>query len=271
MIEFRSSKYRRNKGVNILKYDEIEYITKTLLQDYDDTYLKEPKALDVEDFACNYLEASDVDYQYICNPLGKETILGATTFEDCNIEVFNKEKSTKEVYRYKKHSIILSRELVEGTRTAQYGITGFHECGHLYLHKDYYSSMAGQISMNIDSQKKMCTRSQIEKFAKKNMLTTQDWIEWQATTFAATIALNADSVAIAMNDIMHRNGIKDNVIIEDVYANFEVVNNYIPAELRDIFGISKEAIIYRLRKLGYYKTKASYETEKSQMTIYDFM
>lgn len=72
MIEFRSSNYKKNNGVNILKYEEIESITKTLLVDYDKSYLTDPKTLDVEDFALNYLNAANVDYQYLVNPNGEE-------------------------------------------------------------------------------------------------------------------------------------------------------------------------------------------------------
>lgn len=269
MIEFRSDKYKKSKGVNILSYEQIDEITKMLLIDYDKSYLKEPKLLDVEDFALNYLNASDLDYQYICSPKGEGEILGATTFEKCGIKVYDKQSSSEYIQKYDKYSIILSRELVDGKRTSQHGITGFHECGHLYMHKGYYSCIEEQMSLDINIDKRLCNRTHIEMYKNKKLSTPQDWIEWQATIFAVTIALNADSIAIAMDDIFKRNFIKNNIVIED--DNMYLAYECIPKELSKIYGISKEAIIYRLRRLGYYMTKDEYKKNKSQITIFDFI
>ena len=269
MIDFKSDNYRKSKGVNILSYEQIEEITKTLLNDYDKSYLKEPKKLDVEDFALNYLNASNFDYQYICAPKGAGEILGATTFEKCEIKVYDKESSSEYIQKYDKYSIILSRELVDGKRKSQHGITGFHECGHLYMHKSYFSCLEEQMSLDINLDKRLCNRTHIEMYKNKKINTPQDWIEWQATIFAVTIALNADSIAIVMDDILKRNCIKNNIIIED--DNIYLAHECIPKELSAIYGISKEAIIYRLKKLGYYMTKDEYIEFNNRITVFDFI
>lgn len=269
MKSFNPRHYRKNRGVYILSYDDISDITKGVLLDYDNTYLSEPKKLDMEDFALNYLGASEVDFHYIWTENKAEQILGATTFEKCRIKMFDKDNEEIYFQDYDEHAIILSKELIDGKRTSQYGITGFHECGHLYMHKEYYSVMDGQIPLEIDCEKRLCNRSHIEMYKNKKIITPQDWIEWQATIFAVTITLNEDSVAIAMNDILKQVGINKGFVIEDDYSNYNLVNNVILNKLSNIYGISKEAIRYRLRKLGYFKTKAEYANEKMQMTIFD--
>lgn len=201
----------------------------------------------------------------------KKKILGITTFDDSNINILDKDNSKVYTQKYDKYSIVLSRELIDGTRNPQHGITGFHECGHLYMHKDYYSEIKGQSTLEIDSTRRECNRTQIESYKRNYYSDPQDWIEWQATIFGVTLALNSTSVAIVMNEILKQYGFNDNFIIEDDRDNKKIVYNLIPGELSDIFGISKEAIIYRLRKLKYYKTKSLYEQERSQTTIFDFV
>ena len=270
MITFKPTKYKRTpSGINILKYEQIESITEELLKDYDYSYLTTPKELEMEDFAINYLEAHEVDYQYIWTKDPRIKVLGVTTFNDCEIPIINGDIKTKELYPYNKHSIIIDRSLVDGTRDAQFGITAFHECGHLYLHKRIYEEMEGQLSLTIDGDKTICSRTDIESYKKNRMTSDHEWLEWQATIFAVTIALNSKSVSVFMNEVFKKNKIKEEILILDNPDDYGFIHNYLLPQMSSIYGISKEAVFYRLMKLGYIKSLKDYEKDKAQLTIYD--
>ena len=274
MIKFEPNNYCRKKNYNglcYLTYNDIDDFTRRLIQDYDDSYLSEIKMIDAEDFALNYLEAKDFDYQFIYTPHEEETILGYTLFESGSIKLFDKDNLTTFLREYDENSIVLDRSLIDGNRKPQLGITAFHECGHLSMHKYVFGVVEGQLDIGLKDSIIVCRESVMDKHNAQFNKTESQWIEWQATTFASTIIMNAPSVEIYMNNFFYDNNIKDRVLVFDDPSNYNLCNHIIPGDISKKYGISKQAARYRLEKIGYYVTKEKYMAEKSQQTIYDYL
>ena len=260
MKTFDSSRYYRTKtGGLYLKYSDIEEITKDILLDYDKTLLTEPHAIEYDDFLEGYLGV-DIDYQHIYTPRAEDVILGCTLFTKQYLNVFNKEKMIKESYLYIHITVVLDRSLVDGVRKIQDNITGLHEGGHVWLHKDQFTEIQGQYSLNFSKGKICCRKADIEKVNMDNYKPSNDekWREWQANVFAVTLALPKQSLEITVRALFDRYGVDKQLVMDADYGALELAYDTIPKQLKKIYNMSKEAITYRLIKLGYYITKEQY-------------
>lgn len=273
MILFDDSRYHKTKNNGIyLKYNQIEELTEMILADFKPEVLTEPQAVDYDEFLECYLEVN-LDYQHIYTTSNQGEILGCAIFEEQSLPVFDKENMCKKYIKYDPNTVILDLSLVGGERKVQENITGLHEGGHIWLHSYYFRECEGQTKIKTLRDGRFCCRkSGMEQVEYTSPSTDEMWREWQATTFAVTMALPRKSLDISVVEIFHKYGINEKQLVMDAdNQTWYLANNVIPEELKKIYKMSKESIRYRLEKTGYYTTKKKYEEEHAQLCLFDFI
>lgn len=273
MIQFDYNRFHRTKTGGIyLSYLDIESLTEMLLQDYKPELLTEPGAIEYDDFLEGYLGVS-LDYQHIYTSGDEGDILGCAIFSNQRLAVFDKENKRKSYRDYGPNTVVLGLSLVEGNRVIQENITGLHEGGHIWIHGPLLQEDPHQMTLaGFKYNKICCSRSKIEEVQKPYSSIEESWREWQATTFAVTMALPRKSLKIAVPELFKRYGVNgQQMVIDTDPGSWELSYHTIPEELKNIYNMSKEAIRYRLTKTGFYITKKKFEEEHAQMSLFDFL
>ena len=269
MIHFDLTQYRHTKtGEVILSYDEIEEFTEQILKEYKPEALTTPQALDCDDFIEGYLGAI-VDYQDIYTRTAEETILGCAIFSEQPLAVFDRERMCKSEILCAPKTVVLDNSLL-GKRQVQHNCTGFHEGGHLVIHPYLFLPYEHQQTLHFYLEQNICCRrSGIETMnASTPLVTAEQWREWQATTFAVTLALNRHGLKIATLDLFRKHGIwSDQLITDEDDEKRHLADHTIPEELHNIFDMSKEAIRYRLEKVGLYTTQKKFDWKNAQLGL----
>ncbi len=277
MIKFDSSKYHKTRDGGVyLKYEDIEMMTEQIIIDYDESLLRYPRAIEYDDFIEGYLGAT-LMYQDIYTPDPDDVILGCTVFNNQAVPIFDRESMRKSYVNCRPGTIILDNSLIQGERKIQENISGLHEGGHYWLHKEQFAEIEGQKSLNDFNGTICCRRGDIESsggLEKSRLNNAEMWREWQANIFAVTIALPKKSLDIAVRELFKKYGIDTDVLIVDAGFGYRyIADKTIPGELSEIYNMSMQSIKYRLEKTGFYTTKKKYEEEHSnaQMSIFDFI
>lgn len=277
MIYFDNRYYHKDKNGGLyLKYEEIEELTEALIVDYDKTLLTDPHAIEYDDFLESYL-GLDLSYQDIYTPSNDEIILGCSVFNKQSIPVFNRDNMRKEFIEFNPGTVVLDNSLVDGERKIQENITGLHEGGHFWLHKDQFTETEGQMSLLKNPGIICCRKEDLvgdERLKKLPLRTSEMWREWQATVFAVTLALPKKSLDIAVKEQFDQFGVDTGVLITNAdYDTYFLSEEIIPNNLRIKYNMSKESIRYRLQKKGFYMTKKEYEEahKNHQMTFFDLI
>jgi len=273
MIRFDRSRYHPTKDGGVyLNYQQIEGLTEEIIRDYKPDILTYPQAIDHDDFLECYLEV-EVDYQHIYSTGKQGDILGCTIFSEQSLPVFDRDYMRKNYLKYKPITVVLDKSLVEGERKIQENITGLHEGGHVWLHNSFFMEQDGQMTIGDIEKKRICCRKEdIEALEQVRCSNAEMWREWQATTFAVTLALSRKSLDISVQELFHKYGIKGSqMVIDDDYDSYQMSFHTIPGELSKLYNMSKEAIRYRLEKTGFYTTREKYEAEHAQLTLFDFL
>lgn len=273
MIYFDAGKYRRTKDGGIyLSYSQIESLTEEILIDYNSKILTYPQAVEYDDFLECYLNVN-VDYQHIYTTDSQGDILGCTLFSKQWLPVFDREHMRKTFRLYDPIAVVLDCSLTEGKRKVQENITGLHEGGHVWLHGSMFSDTTGQMKIDDAVSGRVCCRKEgMEAIEQQRCSNAEMWREWQATTFAVTLALPKKSLKLSVSDLFRRYGVSGEQLVTDADRGaYELSYHIIPTELHNLYNMSKEAIRYRLEKTGFYTTKRKYEEDHAQLTFFDFI
>lgn len=273
MISFDTSKCKFTKDGGVyLSYNQIEKLTEEILTDYKPQILKDPQPVEYDDFLECYLEVN-VDYQHIYTTGLQGDILGCTLFSRQQLPVFDREHMCKSFRTYDPITIVLDCSLTDGSRKVQENITGLHEGGHVWLHGSFFMEAVGQMKINdVMSERICCRKDCMEAIEQMRCSDAEMWREWQATTFAVTLALPRQSLEISVPEIFRKYGINGQQMITDAdQGAYELSYRIIPEELHNIYNMSKEAIRYRLERTGFYITKKKYEEDHAQLTLFDFI
>lgn len=189
MIRFRSSRTSEDgtpvvRDIEVAKYaEQVLYDYRPELFDYSgpeiDPYL-EPALLDPYDFAENYLGAA-IDVQDIYTENEKDFIAGAAVFTTQKVKVFDKTNMCTKDIIVPPNTILLDNRTVHKCPDSFENFTIMHEAGHLLIHRPVYLDEPNGCPA-------MCIRSSIGRF-RGRLETSEDFIEHQANTFAASMLM----------------------------------------------------------------------------------
>lgn len=223
----------------VLKRDEIDYIAEQYLMDFQPEALKTPMEVDVDGFLECYLGATP-DYQYLSHNM---IYLGMTVFHDTNrIPVYDPYNKCAEYFSAKANTVIFDTRLVEdANQEHRYRFTAGHECGHLVFHTSYFERRAlMRRLLGVKNEMVMqCLRTDLPSSKKRELRTDNDWMEWQANQFSGSFLMPKSAVLS---------------ILDDYGTNSVGVFNALNT-MASIFNVSHEAVLNRLRTLGFVRNK----------------
>jgi Zn-dependent peptidase ImmA (M78 family) len=202
-----------------------------LLKYKDGLLLVTPQAMDVDDFAEFYCDAT-IDFANLSRD-GKT--LGCSCFNDGILMVWD-DTRTKEIPRdVKKGYIFIDKALLDSEIEGRIRFTIVHECSHLILHPRFLYQKPGSVTPKID-----CALYHIERWTKRPPMSDEEIREWQANRLGAALIMPARTVRMLMAERLA-------VAVEELTAAH--VSDIFIEEMAVVFVASKSAMRNRLRDL----------------------
>ena len=225
--------------IDILSRSQIDNEAEKFLKKYRPNALAEATKLDLETLIENDSQL-EIDYQNLDK---NNRILGATSFRDGYMEVYNNEK--KELKKFKSNTMIFDIELAEDYKQeGRFLFTLAHEIGHWVLHKKYFFIDERQQSIfdlyrdEIETNGIVCAKRNEDDMIIVKRKSPEEWIEWQADNFASSLLMPKEVFKFKYEELKKK-------IFEE---------EKILAELSNVFGASKKACKIRINIL-YSKSK----------------
>lgn len=221
-----TSYYAKDKNnIPILSQDQIDNIAEMELKKFQKQALTRPTAIDIDGFLEMHLHVTP-DYQYLSHNM---VYLGMSVFYDTNaIPIYDEITGRAEYLSVKANTVIFDRRLVENkSQEHRYRFTGGHEAGHFVLHSSYYRR--NRSLGKSDNLFAKCHTSSLCGMKKGNLVTDNDWLEWQANQFSSSLLMPKSAVLL-----LHRSIGDKKLLLQ---------------EMPKIFNVSNEAARNRLKNL----------------------
>lgn len=224
----------------VLSQIDLEEIAAAAIRDFREfcTAAPDPKAqrspaMPIEQFATEYL-GLEVSYARLSED-GR--ICGLTAYADTEYKVL--EGGRARYIPLKRNQVLLdSRFIQRGQIQRQNGRRRFtlaHECAHQIL-----------FQLEADEQKTACRQRYLERktYSLQELKTREDWNEWQANVLGSAILMPQREIMQAARELTRGKLLKN---YEGWFAHSD---RAILTRLCQLFGVSRSALIIRLRRLG---------------------
>lgn len=245
---FVPSYYISKSGVPILSKESIDYIAERFLEDFCPEALKEPREIDIESFAFNYLKLEQ-DFQYLSHC---GIYLGMMVFKDTDkLAVYNPDKNRAEYIEAREGTIIIDNSLLEESQECRYRFTVGHEAGHWIFHRLFFQRDMKQASSFLRPAQAVvqCRAASLEgKMKHFDQWNDSDRMEWQANYMSSALFMPKSIVVDSYNrcyfrEDMERENDCDAPYYREMYTN----------SMAGFFNVSRQAAEIRLKSLGLMK------------------
>lgn len=244
MINLRL-KYSTN-NIPILSNEAIDEHAELLIKDYDPNLLAKPQAINVEDFAENYLglhfHFSDLSHNGF--------IWGRMVFNDAKIIVYNPDTKCADEEPVEGATIVIDNGLLDEKKEHAFRSTVMHESGHAIYHEEYYYIDHYQLPLEDESEIDCLPYTSCEA---KNIMggisgplrklrTDLDWIEHQAKYFSAATLMPRKTMRMLYEDSNVRQ------ICFGEHPGYE--NDALVAIISKTYNVSCESARIRMKELN---------------------
>ena len=195
-LNFRTSK----TGVPILSNADIEADVELLLSKYNKDLLITPQAIDVEDFAENFLKFN----LHFDNLSHNGCIWGMMVFNKRKIPVYVPKLKRAEYCPVDPFTVVLDNSLLVEGREVLLRSTLCHECGHGLYHRQIFEEDDDQLALFVDYSPAenvaiaVCRKTDIagEFRSPRYLITDHDWIEHHAKYFSAAVLMPRSAMRV---------------------------------------------------------------------------
>ncbi len=226
----------------ILSRNKIECIATDVLDQYKPECLHTPQAVDVYDFMENFLEL-EIDYQ---NLSPDKSILGLTSFNDGIYLVWNHDRTRRYPIEVKDGTVILENSLVDSSHDGRERFTVMHECSHQILHRDCIAKTIETSGSGLVA----CAKRDIEPAKGKKLVTSKEWIEWQANALAAAMLM---PIAMVKQVFFEMLNITPGASQLPIPLTLQL--DLLIFDIANVFKVSHQAMKIRLDQLGLVKNR----------------
>lgn len=212
---------------------DLERIAFQTIQSFDQSILKYPQPLDVDQFAERFLKLK-LDFVDLSN---NASVLGMIIFSDSSVPVYDPEQDKPKIIQVDAGTALIDQSLLNCERQSRARFTIAHECAHWLIHKPK------GISHPI-----IC-----RTIGKSD---SRDWVEWQADKLASALLMPAVAVHSFMKQYVSENRQSMRFMYELLGKTYVVSKrDQIIRTVANTFGVSKKAAELRLIVLKYIKPK----------------
>ena len=202
MIDLRL-KYDTN-NIPILSNENIDEHAELLIGDYDSSLLSKPQAIDVEDFAENYLGL----HFHFTDLSHSGFIWGRMVFNDAKIIVYNPATKRPDEEPVDGSTIVIDNSLLDEKKEHSFRSTVMHESGHAIYHDEYYYIDYYQLPLEDESEVDhlpytACEAKSITGGIRNSSIklrTDVEWIEHQAKYFSAAALMPRKTMRMLCSD-----------------------------------------------------------------------
>lgn len=243
MIDLRL-KYGTN-NVPILSNDKIDEHAEMLIEGYDSDLLSKPQAIDVEDFAENYLGL----HFHFTDLSHNGFIWGRMIFNDAKIIVYNSETKRPDEEPVDASTIVIDNRLLDEKKEHAFRSTVMHESGHAIYHDEYYYIDFYQLPLEDENEVDHLPYTSCEAKSivgsvgsSRKLRTDLDWIEHQAKYFSAASLMPRKTMRMLYADPT----IQQFCFRE--HPGYE--NDALIAMVSKVYNVSYESAKIRIKELG---------------------
>lgn len=233
----------------ILTHKQLEEIAAAVTKDFNEFFFgketeeaRAVRATPIDQFARDYL-GLDVSFASLSDD---GSICGLTAYADT--EYITEEKGIKRIIPLKQNQVLLDLSFITPGKVRELcgkrRFTLAHECAHQILY-----------SMEDDNSKMACRRKYAARtaYSLRDLKTREDWNEWQANVVGAAILMPQKEMDLAMK---YFGGNKKLISYEGRFSSRDRMTlNLICNQL----GVSRSAVVIRLRHLGYIEERPYHE------------
>lgn len=247
-LDFKTKK----NGMPVLSKKDIEELAEIIISDYKPDMIDKAKALDVEHFLEFYADLQ-MDYQDLTH---NQSILGMMVFNDGHVPVYDANNNKAKMIPVDEGTVLIDNSLLNEEQLPRERFTLAHEVGHWLLHRQMYVIDKNQISLfdNMPDERATaikCRKCDIESTGRKNLLTDDDWMEWQADYLASALLMPKKSF---INEIiLHAKeaGMYQYVYDLGIDPKYSAWVDNVITKVAGTFEVSLTAAIIRINNLGF--------------------
>ena len=234
----------------ILSHDDIEKIAAATISDFNQFFYTDgipsertmPIPTPIDQFASDYLKLK-VSFTHLSSD---GSFCGLTAYEDteytCEID------GVKRTIPLKRNQVLLDSSFIQPGQVRKLcgkrRFTLAHECAHQILYQ-----------LESDEGKAACRKQYSARrcYSLRDLKTKEDWNEWQANVLGAAILMPKEEIDLAMWRFAPGRKLK-------YYGGwFPYMDRVALKIMCDAFGVSKTALMIRLRELGHLEDHPSSE------------
>ena len=234
----------------ILSHDDIEEIAAATISDFNDFFYKGgipamrtmPISTPIDQFASEYLKLQ-VSFTHLSSD---GSFCGLTAYEDteytCEID------GVTRVIPLKRNQVLLDSSFIQPGQVKKLcgkrRFTLAHECAHQIL-----------FQLESDEGKAACRKQYSARrcYSLRDLKSREDWNEWQANVLGAAILMPKEEIDFAMWRFAPGRKLKN------YNGWFPYMDRTALKLMCEVFGVSKTALIIRLRELGHLEDHPYYE------------
>lgn len=244
MIDLRL-RYGTN-NIPILSNEAIDEHAELLIGDYDSSLLSKPQAIDVEDFAENYL---GLHFHYT-DLSHNGFIWGRMVFNDAKIIVYNPGTKRPDEEPVEGSTIVIDNSLLDEKKEHAFRSTVMHESGHAIYHDEYYYIDYYPLPLEDENQVEHLPYTTCEaksivggtSSSSRKLRKDIEWIEHQAKYFSAAALMPRKTIRMLCADSQVQQ------FCFGEHPGYE--NDALIAMVSKVYNVSYESARIRIKELG---------------------
>lgn len=258
---------RKSNGVPIISNIQIEDWAISLLRDYDESLLKEPKPIDIESFIEFYLGLK-IGYEDLTH---NQSILGTIALSDGSHIVYDREHNDIQERELKAGDVLIDNSLLEYESEGRRNFTLAHEAGHFITLQPIIKSRDKNQFCLFDDYKPssviQCRTSHLNSEGSGTIRTCKssdiEWMEWHADSMGAALLMPKPAMEVLVKDIWEHFHLNGKIILRRSEYVDMLAKEVIPTLVAQEFKVSYQSARIRLKKLNYISENAN-----EQLVIY---
>lgn len=234
----------KSNGMYILSERDFDDIATLVLSEYMPNVLERPQPVDIDRLATEHLFL-EIKHEYISI---NGSVLGMIAFAPTEIRGLDMMFRPTTI-QLQEGTMLIDSSLAGYNNRPRERFTKAHECGHWICHRAYHDPRHQPYEFRRAGKNSFvaCRTGNIERYRYNRQKTDEDWEEWQADHFAASVLMPVQTFVPYARRAIRSAGISRGYLVKN--QNKAQANEAIE-DIADRFVVSKRATQIRMQQLG---------------------